>query len=148
MKTSSNQKNNSSSPDKLNRQIEKVKQERDRFHALLNLTKNLSAETNIEKLLFNIIDEVRKILNSDRCTIFLYDEIEDELWSKIAIGLDEEIRFPADKGIAGHVWKTGDIVNIPDAYKDTRFNPDVDKKTGYKTRSILTMPLLNLYIKR
>jgi len=147
MKTSSssNNKNSSTTTDKLNRQIDRLKQERDRLHALLNLTKNLSAETNLEKLLFKIMDEVRKILNADRCTVFLYDEIEDELWSKIAIGLDEEIRFPADKGIAGHVWKTGDSVNIPDAYKDKRFNPDVDKKTGYKSKSILTMPLLNLY---
>lgn len=147
MKTSNSpkNKNNSSTTDKFNRQIDRLKQERDRLHALLNMTKNLSAETSLEKLLFKIMDEVRKILNSDRCTVFLYDENEDELWSKIAIGLEEEIRFPADKGIAGHVWKSGDIVNIPDAYKDKRFNPDIDKKTGYKTKSILTMPLINLH---
>jgi putative nucleotidyltransferase with HDIG domain len=136
---------NSSNTDKLNRQIDRLKEERERLHSLLNITKNLSAETNLEKLLFKIMDEVRKVLNADRCTVFLYDERKDELWSKIAIGLEEEIRFPADKGIAGFVWKTGEIVNIPDAYKDKRFNPEVDKKTGYKTKSILTMPLLNLY---
>jgi putative nucleotidyltransferase with HDIG domain len=147
MSNSSNDKDSSSTTDKLNRQIDRLKQESDRLHTLLNITRNLSAETNLEKLLFKIMNEVRKIINADRCTVFLYDEIEDELWSKIALGLEKEIRFPADKGIAGHVWKTGDIVNIPDAYKDDRFNPDVDKKTGYKTKSILTMPLLNLYNK-
>jgi putative nucleotidyltransferase with HDIG domain len=147
MKTLNNPKNKNTSPatEKLNRQIDRLKEERDRLHALLNITKNLSAEINLEKLLFNIMDEVGKVLNADRCTVYLYDENEDELWSKVAIGLEEEIRFPAERGIAGHVWKTGDVVNIPDAYKDKRFNPEVDKKTGYKTKSILTMPLLNLY---
>ena len=147
MKTSNNLKNKNISVniDKLNRQIDKLKEEREHLHALLNITKNISTEINLEKLLLKLMDEVRTILNADRCTVFLYDEDRDELWSKIATGLMEEIRFPADKGIAGHVWKTGEIVNIPDAYKDNRFNPDIDKKTGYKTRSILTMPLLNLY---
>jgi putative nucleotidyltransferase with HDIG domain len=136
---------NSKDADKLQRQIDRLKLERERLHALLNITKKLSIETNLEKLLFKIMDEVRDILNADRCTVFLYDENNEELWSKIAIGLEEEIRFPADKGIAGHVWKTGEVVNIPDAYKDDRFNPEVDKRTGYKTKSILSMPLLNLY---
>jgi putative nucleotidyltransferase with HDIG domain len=147
MKTSNNlnNQNASTNTDKLNRQIDKLKEEREHLHALLNITKNISVEINLEKLLFKIMDEVRKILNADRCTVFLYDEVNDELWSKIAIGLEGEIRFPADRGIAGHVWKTGEIVNISDAYKDNRFNPEIDKKTGYKTKSILTMPLLNLY---
>lgn len=147
MKTSNKSKkeNNSSNTDKLKRQIDKLKEERERLYALLNITKNLSAEINLDKLLIKIMEEVRKILNADRCTVFLYDENTNELWSKVAIGLDDEIRFQADKGIAGHVWKTGEVVNIPDAYKDTRFNPEIDKKTGYKTKSILTMPLLNLY---
>ncbi len=147
MKISTKSKNDSdsSSIDKLNRQIEKLKLERERLHALLNISKNLTFETNLEKLLFKIMDEVRSLLNADRCTLFLYDENSEELWSKIAIGLEEEIRIPAEKGIAGHVWKTGEIVNIPDAYKDDRFNPEVDKKTGYKTKSILARPLLNLY---
>jgi putative nucleotidyltransferase with HDIG domain len=147
MKTSNKSKkeSNSSNTDKLKRQIGKLKGERERLHALLNITKNLSAEINLEKLLIKIMEEVRKTLNAERCTVFLYDDNTDELWSKVAIGLDDEIRFQADKGIAGHVWKTGEVVNIPDAYKDTRFNPEVDKKTGYKTKSILTMPLQNFY---
>jgi len=147
MKTSNNQKNQITSinTDKLNRQIDKLKEEREHLHVLLNITKNISVEINLDKLLFKIMDEVGKILNADRCTVFLYDEVNDELWSKVAIGLEQEIRFSADKGIAGHVWKTGDTINISDAYKDDRFNPEIDKKTGYKTKSILTMPLLNLY---
>jgi len=147
MKTSNNSKkdNSSTTVDKLKRQVDRLKVERERLHALLNITKNLSAETNLENLLVKIMDEVKRLLSADRCTVFLYDENTKELWSKIAIGIKEEIRFPADKGIAGHAWKTGEVVNIADAYKDERFNPEVDKKTGYRTKSILTMPLLNLY---
>jgi HD-GYP domain-containing protein (c-di-GMP phosphodiesterase class II) len=67
-----------------------------------------------------------------------------ELWSRIAQGLrDLEIRFPMHLGIAGSVATTGETINIPDAYQDSRFNPEVDRKTGYRTRSILTMPMRN-----
>lgn len=52
-------------------------------------------------------------------------------------------RFTINRGIAGHVAKTGESVNIHDAYKDPRFNPDVDKATGYVTRSILCMPIIS-----
>lgn len=62
--------------------------------------------------------------------MFLWDKDTDELWSKVALGLDssQEIRFPADKGLAGYVVKKGETVNIVDAYNDPRFNPEVDKK--------------------
>jgi HD-GYP domain-containing protein (c-di-GMP phosphodiesterase class II) len=128
---------------RLKNQIVRLKREHEQLNALLNITKNLSAEINLNSLLFTIMDEVRKILKADRCTVFILDEEKNELWSKVALGLNEEIRFPANKGIAGHVCKTGEIVNIPDAYKDSRFNPEIDKKTGYRTKSILAMPLRN-----
>ncbi len=61
------------------------------------------------------------------------------MWSKVALGLDssQEIRFPADKGLAGYVVKSGETLNITEAYNDSRFNPEVDKKTGYRTKTIL-----------
>ena len=56
------------------------------------------------------------------------DKDKNELWSKVALGMDsQEIRFPADKGLAGYVVKTGEPLNIPEAYNDPRFNPDIDK---------------------
>jgi diguanylate cyclase (GGDEF)-like protein len=67
------------------------------------------------------------------------------MWAKIAQGVETvEIRFPVGVGIAGSVGKTGEIVNIPDAYQDPRFNPEFDRKTGYRTRSILCIPMKNL----
>ncbi|APF18464.1 HDIG domain-containing protein [Caldithrix abyssi DSM 13497] len=89
------------------------------------------------------MEVTRKQLNAERCTVFLIDFERDELWSKIAMGVQEEIRFSLDKGIAGHVARTGEILNIKDAYADPRFNPEVDKKTGYRTRNLLTMPMRN-----
>ncbi len=138
-------KNNKESAEKLKEdtRIARLKDERERLKALLNITKNLSAEINLDSLLFKIMEEVRQVLEADRCSVFILDEENNELWSKVAIGLNEEIRFPSDKGIAGDVCTTGNIVNIPDAYQDDRFNPEIDKKTGYKTKSMLTMPLRN-----
>lgn len=81
-------------------------------------------------------------MDADRSSIFLLDEGRHELWSRVALGLNEQvIRFPADRGIAGHVASTGEILNVKDPYADARFNPNVDRQTGYRTRSILCGPL-------
>jgi CheY-like chemotaxis protein len=81
-------------------------------------------------------------MDADRSSIFLLDEARQELWSRVALGMDEQvIRFPADRGIAGHVATTGELLNVADPYADPRFNPDVDRQTGYRTRSILCGPL-------
>lgn len=112
--------------------------------ALLKIGHEIAAETDIDVLLRVIAQETRIALKADRCTVFLYDKEKDELWSKIALGLDsQEIRFPASKGLAGHVVKTGETINIRDAYADERFNPEIDKQTGYKTKTILCMPIKN-----
>ena len=78
------------------------------------------------------------MLEADRSTLFLVDEAKQELWSRVAKGKDlSEIRIPLSAGIAGHVARTGETVNIADAYRDPRFNIDVDHRTGYHTRTIL-----------
>ena len=81
-------------------------------------------------------------MEADRSSIFLLDEARHELWSRVALGMNEQvIRFPADRGIAGHVATTGELLNVSDPYADARFNPSVDRQTGYRTRSILCGPL-------
>ena len=113
--------------------------------ALSNIARAVGAEANLDKLLITIAEQTRLVLNADRCSVFLYDKEKDELWSKIALGLDsEEIRFPADCGFAGHVFKTGETIRIKDAYKDSRFNKEIDKHTGYKTYNMLCMPIRNI----
>lgn len=118
------------------------KEEHQRLTTLLNVTRNISRELELDRLLLTIMDEVKTALKADRCTVFLYDKEKNELWSKVAHG-EKEIRFSAELGIAGYVARTGDVLNIPDAYADERFNPEIDKQTGYQTYNILTFPLRN-----
>lgn len=120
--------------------------ERDPLIALLKIGQAVSAETDINALLKVIAEETKAAIQADRCSVFLYNKKDDELWSKVALGMDDsqEIRFPASKGLAGHVVKTGETINITDAYLDDRFNKEIDIQTGYKTNTILCMPIRNL----
>ena len=112
--------------------------------SLVKIGRSITAVTDIDILLRVIAEETKIAIQADRCTVFMYDKDKNELWSKVALGMDsQEIRFPADKGLAGYVVKTGEPLNIPDAYNDPRFNPDIDKETGYHTKTILCMPIKN-----
>jgi CheY-like chemotaxis protein len=100
------------------------------------------AERALEELLEFLAREAAEALRADRATIFLLNPATDELWARLALGVgDRIIRFPADRGIAGHVVATGEPLNVPEPYADPRFNPDVDRETGYRTQSILCAPL-------
>ncbi|WP_373533172.1 HD domain-containing phosphohydrolase [Vampirovibrio sp.] len=116
-----------------------------RLVSLMRVGQAMAAERDLEKLLTLIKDETEQALSADRCTVFLYDREQNELWSKVATGFDtsEEVRFPAHLGLAGYVVKTGETLNIKDAYEDPRFNQDIDRKTGYRTHNILCMPMRN-----
>ncbi len=111
---------------------------------LVEATKALNSTLDLSELLGRILDVAKNQVEAERGTLFLLDEKTNEIWSLIAHGLEkQEIRLPLGKGIAGHVAQTGEVVLIPDAYADSRFNPDVDKRTGYRTRSILCLPIRN-----
>lgn len=113
--------------------------------ALLKVGRTMAVETNLDTLLTIIAKEINLALNADRCTVFLLDQETNELWSKVALGVDsKEIRFDAHLGIAGSVVQTGETINIKDAYNDERFNKEIDIKTGYETKSILCMPIRNM----
>ena len=115
------------------------------YTALLNVARTLAAETNTDTLLKTVAEEIKKVLNADRCTVFLLDRDKNELWSKVALGMEsKEIRLSADTGIAGYSAKNGEIINIKDAYSDPRFNKEIDKQTGYVTKNMITMPIWNL----
>ena len=119
-------------------------QTKDPLIALVKIGQAVAAEKDINLLIKTIAEETKTALNADRCTVYLYDKETDELYSKVATGLDiTELRIPADKGLAGHVLKTGETINIKDAYSDKRFNSDVDKETGYRTKNMLCMPIKN-----
>jgi HD-GYP domain-containing protein (c-di-GMP phosphodiesterase class II) len=111
---------------------------------LLEVAKSLGAEKDVDKLLFGILREATAVVEADRCSLFIVDRDRGELWSKIAQGTNEMIRIPIGKGIAGQCAETCAVINITDPYQDTRFNPDVDKATGYRTTSILAAPMLDV----
>jgi sigma-B regulation protein RsbU (phosphoserine phosphatase) len=113
-------------------------------HALwriLEVTRQLSAPTDLDTLLQQVIDAARDLLEADRGTVFLYDDKTDELYAQVATGA-KEIRFPATVGIAGECAQSRRIVRVDDCYADNRFNQEIDKKTGYRTRCLLTVPLV------
>lgn len=112
--------------------------------SLVKIGRSITALTDINVLLRVIAEETKNAIQADRCTVFILDKDTNELWSKVALGMEsQEIRFPADKGLAGYVVQTGESINIQDAYNDPRFNKDVDLKSGYHTKSILCMPIKN-----
>lgn len=114
--------------------------------ALLKATACLGQSLNLEPTLQAVMNEARDLMQADRSTLFLLDADRQELWSKVATADGEtmvEIRIPADRGIAGYVASTRQTLNIPNAYEDPRFDPTVDRRTGYQTRTILCMPVYN-----
>ncbi len=102
----------------------------------------ISGALSLDTLLHLIMGKVTELMEADRGTLYLLDREKNELWSKVLQG-DEltEIRLPVGKGIAGWVAETGEVLNIRDAYEDSRFNQEVDRKTGYRTKSVLAMPM-------
>lgn len=116
----------------------------DKLHKLIEATKIVNSTLDLDKLLGLILDSAVSSTDADRGTVYMVDAIKQELWSKVLQGDNMvEIRLPMGKGIAGYVAQTGETINIPDAYSDPRFNPEVDKRSGYRTRNILCMPMRN-----
>lgn len=124
--------------------LDQITREFEHFLRAIDMINNEALETMLEQILEAFTLKIGQILQADRTTIFMVDNEKQELWSKIAQGDGErplEIRVPVGKGIAGYVAATGEYLNIPDAYADSRFDPSTDKKTGYLTRHILCLPV-------
>jgi HD-GYP domain-containing protein (c-di-GMP phosphodiesterase class II) len=117
----------------------------DDLNSLLEISAAMNAEKDLTSLLSLIVSETSKVLEAERTTLYLYDPDREELWSLIAQGKGVgEIRLKLGQGLAGHVAQSKESIKIDDAYSDPRFNKEVDKKTGYTTRNMLVVPLLNL----
>jgi phosphoserine phosphatase len=108
---------------------------------VLEVTRKLAAPFDLDTMLTEVVDVSRNILDAERGTVFLYDELTDELVVRVATELGT-IRIPANKGIVGESAQTHKLINVPDCYADDRFNRDIDKQTGYRSRCMLTIPLL------
>ena len=122
-------------------QIQRVQ---DRAEAVLEVASVMSATLEHDALLEIIMNKVTDILYADRSSLFLVDDIQRKLWSKIIQGEEtKRINLPLGKGVAGWCALTGEVLNIKDAYDDKLFNPEVDQQTGYKTNTILCVPLVD-----
>ncbi len=123
--------------------FEKVERQQREEAMLLEVVSSIASEIRLGPLLAKILAAATQLLDSDRGTLFLHDPKRHELFSHVADGIDSaQIRFPEDAGIAGECFTSGKVINILDAYQDARFNPEIDRHTGYRTRSMLCMPIV------
>ncbi|MFS0514142.1 GAF domain-containing protein [Nostoc sp. UIC 10607] len=129
--------------------VKDVEQKLQIVHQTLSMLDSQGFETLLQEMLHSITLKTGELLGADRTTIFLLDEEKQELWSILAEGEGDrslEIRIPADKGIAGEVATFKQVINIPfDFYSDPRshFAQEQEKRTGYRTYTMLALPLLN-----
>ena len=124
--------------------IENIEKSRRQELDFLSVVSEISSELQLGPLLQKIMAAITRMLDAERCTLFINDTKTSELYSYVGQGLGAvSIRLPNHMGIAGTVFTSGQSVNIPYAYADLRFNPAFDKKTGFFTRSILCVPVTN-----
>lgn len=115
-----------------------------RYRVLVEFGRKLRGVVRLRPLLTLIADDVRSVLGAARCSVFLIDCEKRELWTTVAHGLNGgELREPLGRGIIGRVAETGEAIRVKNAYADARFNPAVDRATGFRTRNILAVPLLD-----
>ena len=119
--------------------------ENKRLSILYEISKNLHAINDLDKLLKILVDFAKDTLAAERATVFILDRATNELWSRIGTGINKrEIRFNKDKGIAGKVVTTGKHILTSDPYNHPDFNKEFDQRSGFKTKSLLCVPMINL----
>lgn len=116
---------------------------RNKLIKIIEIYTSFSDKNTIDELLVNIANRSISVLNCERVSIFILDKSKRILWSKVALGTDR-IEIPVDEGIAGYSANHNEIIKIDNAYKDSRFDRRIDQKTGFKTKSILCIPLISL----
>jgi serine phosphatase RsbU (regulator of sigma subunit) len=110
--------------------------------ALLAVSKAMASAIDLDSLLAIIQAHATEVMEAERGSIFVHDEATGTLWNRTSGGVATgDVRVPVGTGIAGHVARTREMLNVPDAYADPRFNPEVDRQTRFRTRSILCAPL-------
>jgi GAF domain-containing protein len=123
--------------------------EAEQLTTLLELQRDLALEADIDRVLTRITVAATSMLDADRATLYVVDTDRNELWSKALTdgGRDagnevREIRLPLDgRSLAGHVARAGELLRIDAPYEDARFDAGVDARSGYRTRSILVVPI-------
>lgn len=137
-------KTGSGETEEFKRKIKALEIQNTRLSSLINVSREIMREMRLEPLFRLIMKKVTQVMDAERSSLFLVDRKTNELYALIAQRAhNHTMRFPMGKGIAGQVAVTGEIINLSDAYNDARFNRDFDKKTGFKTKAVLCMPIRN-----
>lgn len=110
------------------------------LHIIFNYVSLIASEKDLDRLLLIMANMGRDLILADRCTLWLLDRDTDQLWTKVAHGV-KALTMPANAGLAGHALMKNETIFIEDAYQDPRFNPEMDLKTGYHTKSVLVIPI-------
>jgi phosphoserine phosphatase RsbU/P len=112
--------------------------------SIIEATKKLNSTLDLGELISIILQIATRQTGAERGTVFLVDRERKEIWSLVGLGLDQQvIRLPAERGIAGWVAREGSAVRLENAYDDARFEPDIDRRLGFKTRQLLCLPIRN-----
>lgn len=128
--------------DKLAELDRAVQRQTERFTAVLDISTQISAARDVDDLLMLVMERLTGLVGAEAATLFMADEATEELWSRILRGSSlKEIRIPWSAGVAGHVFQTGKTLLLGDAYDDIRFNPEIDRQSGFRTRSMIAAPL-------
>jgi sigma-B regulation protein RsbU (phosphoserine phosphatase) len=109
---------------------------------ILAVAAKLAAPFDLRTMLREVVDAAKQVLQAERGTVWLYDAPSEELVLEVATDV-EPIRVPAGKGLVGTCARSRELINVRDCYSDSRFDPSTDKRTGYRTRCMLTLPLVD-----
>jgi len=112
------------------------------MEAILAVTSKLAAPFDLRTMLSEVVSAAKQVLRAERGTVWLYDAAADQLVIEVATGF-APVRIPTSLGLAGACARNRQIINVPDCYADERFNPEVDKRSGYRTRCMLSLPLVD-----
>lgn len=108
---------------------------------ILGLTVKLSRPFDLVTMLTEVVNAARLLLKAELGSVFLHDKATDELVMAVVADI-APVRVPMGRGIVGHCALKRELINVPDCYADPRFNPEVDRASGFRTRCMLSLPLI------
>ncbi len=102
---------------------------------------HLSVQRDREAYLRGLVELCSQAVDAERCTFYVVDQEKKEIWARVAQRTTTEIRMPLGQGLAGQSALSGETINVPDAYGDSRFDRKVDMRTGFRTLNVLVVPV-------
>ena len=113
-----------------------------KYSKIANFGQTLLSKKSLAEGLPHISAYAKDVIGADRCSVFVYNQSDDTLWSTLADGTDR-IVVPAEKGIVGHTFVSKEPVIVFDASKDPLFLSSIDEQSGYITKNMITAPIFN-----